>query len=328
MVSFRSRKGGEQNMIVYRELSSLEKDLGVPARTLYAVSNRLSRHYRTVSIPKSGGGERHLSVPDPVLRQIQRRIARQLLAYMPVSGHATAYRPGGSALRNARPHAGAPMLLRLDIRDFFSSVLYSTVKERAFPSSIYAEPLRVLLSMLCYYQDGLPQGAPTSPAIANIILYDFDRAVGRWCGEHGVVYTRYCDDMAFSGRFDPDHVIRMVRDRLRELGLFLNDGKTKLMYPGRRQTVTGVVVNQTPAVPVEYRRALRQELYFCRRFGVEEHLRRRGVSDPPRVYLTRLLGRVNYVLQITPDRREMLEYQDWLRLALTEKKNGNFCEKE
>ena len=166
-------------MIVYRELSSLEKDLGVPARTLYAVSNRLSRHYRTVSIPKSGGGERRLSVPDPVLRQIQRRIARQLLAYMPLSGHATAYRPGGSALRNAQPHAGAPMLLRLDIRDFFSSVLYSTVKERAFPSSIYAEPLRVLLSMLCYYQDGLPQGAPTSPAIANIILYDFDRAVGR-----------------------------------------------------------------------------------------------------------------------------------------------------
>ena len=145
---------------------------------------------------------------------------------------------------------------------------------------------------------------------------------------HGVVYTRYCDDMAFSGRFDPDQVIRMVRDRLRELGLFLNDGKTRLMYPGRRQTVTGVVVNQAPAVPVEYRRALRQELYFCRRFGVEEHLRRRGVSDPPQVYLTRLLGRVNYVLQITPDHREMLEYRDWLRSALAEKKNGNFCEKE
>ena len=126
-------------MIVYRELSSLVHDLEVPAGTLYAVSNSLEKHYRPVQLSKESGGFRTLFVPDPLLKTIQRRITQVLLVHMPISPNATAYRYGGSLLRNAAPHAGQPAVLKLDIQHFFDSVLYSAVKESAFPPEIYSE---------------------------------------------------------------------------------------------------------------------------------------------------------------------------------------------
>lgn len=185
--------------IVYQEGPSLARDLGLPLRTLYAVSNRIPAHYHRAEVPKRDGGVRVLRVPDPVLKDIQRRIARVLLSGMPVSPHATAYRYGAGVVENARRHVGRPELLKLDILHFFDSIRYIQVKEAAFPAEIYAEPLRILLSMLCYDRDVLPQGAPTSPWIANLVLRPFDEKLGAWCRARGVVYTRYCDDLAFSG---------------------------------------------------------------------------------------------------------------------------------
>ena len=140
-------------MIVYRELSSLEHDLGVSAKTLYAVSNDLSKHYRKVSLPKKSGGVRNLSVPDEILKSIQKRITEVLLVHMPVSGYATAYRFGSSTLRNAKHHVGKQVVMKLDILHFFDSIRYSTVKDNVFSADVYAEPLRILLTMLCYHKD-------------------------------------------------------------------------------------------------------------------------------------------------------------------------------
>lgn len=299
-------------MIVYRELSSVERDLGIPARTLYAVSNSLGRHYRTVRLPKEDGTSRVLTVPDPLLKHIQRRIADILLSQMAISPWATAYRPGGGALVNAAPHAGQPHILKLDIRHFFDSILYSTVKDRAFPAEKYAEPIRVLLAMLCYYRDSLPQGSPTSPAISNLVLRDFDFAVGTWCRGHGITYTRYCDDMTFSGDFEPNDVLDFVEPALRKEGFFLHPGKIVTAHRGQQQTVTGLVVNDRLAVPAAYRRKLRQELYYCQKYGVEEHQRRTGNEMEPLAYLRSLLGRVNYVLSIHADDRDFRTARNWL----------------
>ncbi|MGM9639251.1 MAG: reverse transcriptase family protein [Butyricicoccaceae bacterium] len=302
-------------MIVYRELSSLEKDMGFSARALYAASSHRPSHYRRSRIPKGGGEYRELCMPDGFLKAIQRSIAEHLLAYEAVSPFATAYRPGGSTLVNARPHVGRPVVLKLDIRHFFDRIIYPMVKEKAFPAQRYSEANRVLLTLLCTYQDALPQGAPTSPAISNIVMKDFDDQVGRWCRERGIVYTRYCDDMTFSGDFAPRAVIDFVRPALREMGFFLNDGKTVAVRSGQKKTVTGIVVNEKPNVPASYRRQLRQELYFCRKYGVEEHIRRTGADIAAADYLRQLLGRVNYVLQITPDNAEMRQYRAWLLQA-------------
>ena len=303
-------------MIVYRELSSLEQDLGISAKTLYAVSNNLSKHYRKAKLPKKNGGFRNLSVPDEVLKSIQKRIAEVLLIHMPVSRYAKAYRFGSSTLRNAKHHVGKQVVLKLDILHFFDSIRYSTVKDKVFPEEIYAEPLRILLTMLCYHKDALPQGAPSSPAITNIILYEFDEQLGQWCREHGIAYTRYCDDMTFSGDFEPSEAIRYVRLELKKMGFLLNEQKTRIQRPGQQQTVTGIVVNEKLSIPADYRRKLRQELYYCRKFGILEHMQKIGLEIPENTYRMQLLGKVNYVLQVHHNDKDMLDARKWLQQSM------------
>ena len=300
-------------MIVYRELSSLEQDLGINAKTLYAVSNNLGKHYHKAKLPKKSGGFRNLSVPDKVMKSIQKRITEVLLIHMPVSRYAKAYRFGSSTLHNAKHHVGKQVVLKLDILHFFDSIRYSTVKDKVFPEEIYAEPLRILLTMLCYHKDALPQGAPSSPAITNIILYEFDELVGQWCRERGIAYTRYCDDMTFSGDFNPAEVIRFVRLELKKMGFLLNEQKTRIQRPGQQQSVTGIVVNEKLSIPANYRRKLRQELYYCRNFGIQEHLQKTGLEIPEDTYRMQLLGKVNYVLQVHPDDRDIHEARKWLQ---------------
>ena len=300
-------------MIVYRELSSLEQDLGISAKTLYAVSNNLSKHYRKAKLPKKSGGFRNLSVPDEILKSIQKQIAEVLLIHSPTSRYAKAYRFGSSTLRNAKHHVGKQVVLKLDILHFFDSIRYSTVKDKVFPEEIYAEPLRILLTMLCYYKDALPQGAPSSPTITNIILYEFDEQMGQWCRDRGIAYTRYCDDMTFSGDFEPSEVIGYVRLELKKMGFLLNEQKTRIQRPGQQQTVTGIVVNEKLSIPADYRRKLRQKLYYCKKFGIQEHLQKVGLEIPEDTYRMQLLGKVNYVLQVHPDDGDMHEARKWLQ---------------
>lgn len=302
-------------MIVYRELSSVEEDLGFSAKTLYSVSNSLSKHYRTAELPKKSGGVRKLCVPDKLLMSIQKRIAQVILSQEEISPYATAYRPGGSALLNAKPHVGRQTVLKLDIRNFFDNVMYSAVKDKAFPKKRYSEPIRVLLAMLCYYDDALPQGAPTSPVISNIIMKEFDNTVGKWCARRKIAYTRYCDDMTFSGDFNVRRVKDFVARRLKKMGFFLNESKTVTARHGSRQSVTGIVVNEKPNISSAYRRAIRQEIYFCRKFGFEDHLRHRGEQLSVPEYIESLRGRINYVLSVCPKDWEFLNYRFWLTTA-------------
>ena len=153
--------------IVYQEGPSLARDLGLPLRTLYAASNRIPAHYHRAEVPKRDGGVRVLRVPDPVLKDIQRRIARVLLSGMPVSPHATAYRYGAGVVENARRHVGRPELLKLDILHFFDSIRYIQVKEAAFPAEIYAEPQEQCLRCLLGQVDFWLQAQPDSQEAAE-----------------------------------------------------------------------------------------------------------------------------------------------------------------
>jgi retron-type reverse transcriptase len=298
-------------MIVYKELSSVEQDLGFPAKTLYALSNNIEKHYRTVLIPKSDGSKRKLSVPDLILKRVQRAIADTILTQYPVSRYAKAYKYGSNVQQNARPHVGKKKLLKLDIEGFFDHILYSRVKETVFFEEKFAPSIRTLLTMLCYYKESLPQGAPTSPAITNIIMYDFDETVGAFCRERGIAYTRYCDDMTFSGEFDEREIIAFVKGELYKLGLFLKTRKTAVIPATKRQTVTGIVVNEKINVTKEYKKKIRQEIYFIRKFGLDGHLDRIGRSDKEQ-YILSLKGRVAFVLQTVPNDSEFSGYKKFL----------------
>ena len=300
-------------MITYKEFSSLVNDLGFSGKALYSVSNHIHRHYHPVKIPKGNGEFRQLYVPDDFLKSIQRSINDNLLSMEEISSYATAYRPGGSTKVNANPHVGKPVLLKLDIRHFFDHLIYPIVKDKAFPKERYSEQNRVLLSLLCVYMDALPQGAPTSPMISNIIMKNFDNTIGSWCSSKGISYTRYCDDMTFSGNFEPGIVIHRVKTELKKLGLYLNDKKTVVVRKGQKHSVTGIVVNEHLGVPVEYKKQIRQEMYYCMKFGIESHLKSTSNKLPIENYMLQILGRINYVLSIEPQNKQMIKYKTWLK---------------
>ncbi|MCL2488458.1 MAG: reverse transcriptase family protein [Oscillospiraceae bacterium] len=288
-------------------------------RCLYAVSRRIDSYYTRFSIPKPDGTARELLAPNPFLKRIQRNILRNILEKLPVSPYATAYRRGAGILKNASPHTGQKRILKLDIRRFFDSIPFYMVYSYAFPRIYYPPSVAVLLTHLCCYQEYLPQGAPTSAAISNLVMKPFDEYIGRWCGERGIIYTRYCDDITFSGDFDPAPVIRKARGFLSSMGFELNQKKTKVMDCASRQSVTGIVVNEKPQIFREYRNALRQELYYCEKYGVDSHLQRiygdRLPIEPERKqrYLRSLSGRINYLLQINPEDAYYLRARDRIR---------------
>ncbi len=281
-----------------------EKQLGC----LYAVARRPERHYRSVAIQKCDGTPRRLRVPDPLLKRIQRNILHHVLDGLSVSPRATAYRPGASIAQGAAPHVGQKLVLTLDIEDFFGSITFPMVYRAAFPAALFPPHTRWLLTSLCCDRDRLPQGAPTSAAISNLVMRPFDAHMDAWCAARGIRYTRYCDDMAFSGDFDARAVTQKARAFLAAMGFALNEQKTRAIGRESRQTVTGVVVNEKPQVSRAYRRALRQEIHYCETYGVRSHLERLGDArylpaegeNIPR-YLRALLGRIGFVLMIRPD---------------------------
>lgn len=305
-------------MIFYKELSSLSFDLGFSPKALYAASNHTVSHYRTRKIPKSNGETRTLNVPDGFMKAIQRSIAEKLLAYEYVSKYAFAYKSGASTVSNAKPHLGNSMVIKMDIRHFFDSITYPMVKEKVFKADKYSEAIRILLSILCVYKDSIPQGAPTSPAISNIIMSEFDDNLGAWCSDRGITYTRYCDDMTFSGALDTDEVKAHVTKELEKTGFFVNCKKTVTVHDGQMKNVTGIVVNDKLNVPSSYRKSIRKDMYYCRKFGVESHLMHTSSDECKMKFLRRLAGRINYVLSVDEKNDEFKRYKRYVAELLAE----------
>lgn len=299
-------------MVVYRELSSLCHDLGYSARALYAASNSVSKHYHEVKIPKGNGEMRTLHVPDIYMKSIQKSIARNILAYEDISQYAVAYRPGGSTAANANPHVGAEKIMKCDIRKFFDHITFPMLREKVFPVGKYSEANSILLSVLCVYSHTVPQGAPTSPAISNIIMRDFDNRVGKWCSDRNITYTRYCDDMTFSGNINSAELKGFVKKELFKEGFFLNAKKTVTVQKGQRMSVTGLVVNEKLAIPKNYKKDIRQSIYYCKKYGIEEHINKLGINESVEGYLVKMLGKINYILSVEKDNCEMKKYKGWI----------------
>jgi retron-type reverse transcriptase len=267
-------------------------------RCLYALSNHSERHYRTFSLPKRSGGMRNIQVPDPLLRQVQRHILRHVLSLLPLSPFATAWRPEYSLRHNVLPHLGKKQVLKLDIENFFPGIIFPQVQQLAFAKTCLPYAATTLLSHLCCYRDRLPQGAPTSPMLANLVMRPFDDYIGDWCQQQEIAYTRYGDDMTFSGDFDARRVKNKVAGFLGEMGMVLNEGKTRLMRRGQQQIVTGIIVNEsTPRAPREMRRALRQALYYYGKYGASAVPE--GFDEQQ--WLQSLHGKITFILQIHPE---------------------------
>ena len=285
-------------------------------QNLLRLSNCTSRYYHVRAIPKRSGGVRTLHVPFYELERWQRIISDQVLPLLPVSEYAFAYRPGVSVRDNALPHLGKSFVVKIDLKDFFDHVTYQRVYGALIQNHSYSRPFVTMVANLCCVNGHLPQGACTSPALSNICFYRIDETIGRYCAKRGLTYTRYCDDLTFSGdNMNPYVVVYEICRMLRSFGFEPNEKKISVRHNGQRMSVTGITTNERLRVNKDYRKKIRQEIYFIQKFGIREHLLRG--NDPQFVvngrcrrkkYLRSLNGRIQYVLFVDPQDQEMMRY--------------------
>jgi retron-type reverse transcriptase len=223
---------------------------------------RFDALYHSWPLPKRKGGTRLITAPKPLLKALQRAILHAFFENLPLHAAATGFRKGISIADNARPHVGKPVVVNVDISGFFSNTRFPLIAraiENALPKYLSIESRR-LVTDICSYNGVLPTGAPTSPAIANLVLLRADRAIGKVAARHDITYTRYADDLTFSGEV-PLSILPFVREVLNGLGYQLDQKKTNIFRKGRRQVVTGLVVNQKVSVPRLMRRKLRAAVH-------------------------------------------------------------------
>lgn len=277
------------------------------------------RHYRVWARAKRDG-VRVIEAPKPRMREVQRQLLRLLVSRIPAHPAATGFLPGSSTVDFARPHAGKATVLRADLRHCFESITAPRVTD-VFRREGYPPAIARLLAEVCTtatpvdhltgvpaehaaYLRGrhLPQGAPTSPHLSNLVMRSLDRRLHGYAAANGLTYTRYGDDLALSGdRMDAGRALWVVLKVIASEGFTVHAGKVRVMRAHQRQTLAGLVVNERPRVSRAEYDALRALLHNARRRGASSQ-NHAGHPD----FRAHVLGLIAWVGASDPDRRERL----------------------
>lgn len=273
-------------------------------------------HYVSFQVPKKTGGLRQISAPMPRLKAVQHWVLRNILERVETHDCAHGFRAGRSIVTNARPHVGAETVVNLDLQDFFPSIGYRRVKGlfRAFG---YSEAAATIFGLLCtqplteeveldgrryFVANGerhLPQGAPTSPAVTNILCRRLDRRLLKVADELGFIYTRYADDLSFSASGESLRHLGNLLERVKAVvtheGFQVHPDKTRVLRRSRQQEVTGVVVNSKPNVSRRELKRFRATLYQIEKDGPAG--KRWGRSPD---VIASLQGYANFVYMVNP----------------------------
>ncbi|MCX7417960.1 MAG: reverse transcriptase family protein [Planctomycetia bacterium] len=278
---------------------------------------------------------RLIEAPKQTLKAVQRKILTEILEKVPAHSAAHGFVRGRSIVSNARPHVGQAVIIKLDLQNFYPNVTYSRVVA-IFRSIGYCREAAIWLARLTtsavpwslsvpdgdegtkslYVRRHLPQGAPTSPTIANLSAFGLDVRLSGLIKKFGGNYTRYADDLTISGNDDFRYALRCVipltEQIVRSERFSLNHRKRKVIRRGRRQLVTGVVVNQKTNIRRDEFDLLKAILNNCVKLGPSTQNR-----DAHEDFAAHLRGRIAFVGQLNQARGEKLlrlfEQIDWER---------------
>jgi len=292
--------------------------LGLPLRTLTYWIYRLdpAKRYHVFNLQRRAGGVRTISAPIYPLKQVQRKLLEALKGGFSPTIYVYGYVDGRNIQSNADVHAKHRWVLRVDLKDFFPSINFGRVRGLLLGQPFnYPPGVATLLAKICTHDNQLPQGAPTSPLISNLICRGLDRKLAKLAHAERCRYSRYCDDLVFSTDLRSFPKALADVDRLNgevlvghqlltviaDEGFKVNPTKTLLRSRAERQMVTGLVVNQFTNVPRQYVRHLQNLLYIWRKYGEGaaeaafrlQDLRNRPAGDPK--FRAAVRGQVQYV---------------------------------
>ncbi|WP_338521479.1 reverse transcriptase family protein [Pseudomonas batumici] len=293
------------------ELEHLSLLMGIDSKTMSAMIHGSSSFYRAFTIKKRSGGERIINAPYPSLLQCQDWIYKNILLNCTVHENAHGYVPGRSIFTNASPHLNCTTLLKMDLKDFFPSIGISWVIN-LFSDLGYSKGVSHLLAALCCNRGKLVQGSSTSPYLTNILLYRLDERLSRLAKKNNLNYTRYADDMTFSGGYISKNLPQLITSIVTQYGLTVNDSKTRLMIDKNKKIVTGLsVAGVSLKVTRDLKRAIKQDVFYIEKYGFLSHVSQQKITDP--FYLDSIFGKVNFWLQAEPKNAEAHRCKDVLR---------------
>lgn len=287
--------------IIYN-LRHLRKILKIRKRDQDKYFGSERNEYHHFNIPKKSGGLREIEAPSDILKSYQLWIKESILDKIKISEYAKGFKKACSILNNAEKHVGKELVINLDLKDFFPSIQYYQVY-RIFAYLGYTKEVAHLLTQLCTNKnDVLPQGSPASPVISNIVSLKLDKRLSGLAASYECDYSRYADDITFSGNKGIKKMLPIVMSIIAEEGFEVNENKLRLQYSFQRQEVTGLVVNTGVKISPRLKKELDYAIYYCKKFGVENHMQKIGCTRS--FYKEHLYGIAYFVKMINIDQGE------------------------
>lgn len=270
-----------------------------------------SKFYRSFEMMKRSGGVRQINVPYPILARVQKALFCHLRNCCEISEYAYAFCSGKNAVMHAEIHLGGDELLTADIENFFGSITRQRIQQNLLFYG-FDSGFSHIASLIATLRGVLPQGASTSPLLSNFVFSKLDIRFSRLATSLGLVYSRYADDLAFSGKNIPRNLPNTLKKILASQGYILNKEKTKLKVKGARKIITGVSISSgVLKAPRAFVRTLRAEVHLLERNM--DNLSTQICADP--MIYERIIGKLNYWLQIEPSNAYALQKKNLLSIA-------------
>jgi RNA-directed DNA polymerase len=310
-----------EKFFLMKDRSHIAELLDIDIKTLIYHLYRVpeDKKYKTFEIPKSLGGTRTISAPITTIKIIQKKLNQVLQCMYKPRGSVHSYMHDRNIVTNAEQHLKRTLLLNIDLKDFFPSIhigrIIGLFKHRPYNCT---EVVAKTLAQLCCFRGTLPQGAPTSPILSNMICLTMDKEIEQLARKHDCIYTRYADDISISTMENdfPNAIAKYNQHGQLEVGeelqniirtnsFEINREKVRIRNPDERQLVTGIVTNEFPNVRREYVRKIRAMLHALEKFGLEDAEKEyhakyfnqalRNPSREPPSFMKVLKGKIDYL---------------------------------
>ena len=272
--------------------------IGVNPKEIYSYYLFPEELYKTIKIPKKKGGLREITAPSENLKYIQRWILYNILYRASVDNNVNGFIKNKSIVDNAKEHVGKECVMNLDIKDFFPSITYIQIYN-LFIKFGYTRHLSMVFTGLCTYKNILPQGAPTSPFISNLICKRLDSRLDHLAKKVDATYSRYADDITFSGNKNITKYLSLIKRVITDEKFKVNEKKVRVQFKYHQQMVTGIVVNEKLSVPTKTKKYIRQQIYFSKKFGVKDNLRKQNINKTN--YREHLYGLAYFIKMVESD---------------------------
>jgi RNA-directed DNA polymerase len=284
-----------------KDIYQMSSFFGIKWESFLEMINNGDDYYRVFYIKQKNGKRRKITSPNLILKRVQKIILDTILVKHQPLKFVFGFYTEKNHILNARQHLMSKYQINIDISDFFGSINSKQVYFVFNKLYNFDNKISTALTHLTTHNGSLPQGAPTSPMLSNLVFRNLDYRIRKFSDKMGIIYTRYADDLTFSSDkiFNRGYVLNIIRAILSSNGFQINSKKT--IFKQNHLNVNGLnIIDKRILVSSKYKRDILQQVYYIRKYGIEDHLNTKysTFEKDAITYLSELLGKINYVRQV------------------------------